>query len=241
MKKLKFIVLLAVTMIFAFSCASNGIKGGGITMSKTTPTIVNYAGASVGADIPGWVLDASNGNYSTVAKSLGLKDRKVFVVSNSGPNKDFLQQWTDLISIETEVAGQIERTVAQAITGSEWAAQVNNETETQKMIDMYAASLKNVTLNGLEKNASYWIQTERPKTGVKKPKAASDYITEYTYFVVYSMNKENFDDQLDVSMRDIDTNTDQSKFLREQVMSRLKEAITGGETVSSAKAASVKE
>lgn len=237
MNKSKLAVLLAVsTLFFTVSCVSTGIKGAGVTMTTNKATIVNYSGASVGADIPGWVIKAADGDFSRVAKDLDLKNKKVFVVQKSGSNKDFLEQWTNLIAIETEVAGQIERTVAQSIQASEWANQINDKTTINKTIDMYAASLKNVTLNGLEQNASYWIETKRLKSGINKAKTASDYFNEYTYFVVYSMDKSQFDAQIEAAMEDIKTNSDQSEMLRKHVTSKLQaNIISGTSTVSTSK------
>ena len=85
--------------------------------------------------------------------------------------------------------------------------------------------MTNLTLNGLMKEADYWIKTRTPKTDVKTPEKASDYDVEYTYYVVFSISKANFDRQVTAAMDDVPDNDDQTKFLKEVLTRKLKESI----------------
>ena len=124
------------------------------------------------------------------------------------------------VRIETEVAGQIERQVAQSIQATMKGTEAD-ETEVQKAIDMYAASLKNVTINGLEKKASFWIQTQTVKPGLKKAKSPEDLIIQYTYYVVYVCDQKMFEKQIKSAMEDIEDNTKYADILRQKTTEAL--------------------
>lgn len=83
----------------------------------------------------------------------------------------------------------------------------------------------NLTLNGLMKEADYWIKTRTPKTDVKTPEKLSDYDIEYTYYVVFSISKTNFERQVSAAMDDVPDNDDQTKFLKEVLTTKLKDSI----------------
>lgn len=75
------------------------------------------------------------------------------------------------------------------------------------------------------KEGDYWIKTRTPKTDVKNPEIAGDYIFEYTYYVVFSINKANFDRQISAAMDDVSDNDDQTKFLKDVLTKKLKDSI----------------
>lgn len=85
--------------------------------------------------------------------------------------------------------------------------------------------MTNLTLNGLMKEADYWIKTRTPKTDVKTPEKLSDYDIEYTYYVVFSISKTNFERQVSAAMDDVPDNDDQTKFLKEVLTTKLKDSI----------------
>ena len=85
--------------------------------------------------------------------------------------------------------------------------------------------MTNVTLNGLAKEAYYWIRTRTPKTDVKKPKADTDYNYEYTYYVVYTMDQDMYEEQIEIAMADADDNDDQTLFLKDVLTDKLKSTI----------------
>ena len=104
-------------------------------------------------------------------------------------------------------------------------ANVNDAATKEKKARIYSASMTNLTLNGLMKEADYWIKTRTPKTDVKTPEKTSDYDIEYTYYVVFSINKANFDRQMKAAMDDVPDNDDQTKFLKEVLTTKLKDSI----------------
>ena len=74
----------------------------------------------------------------------------------------------------------------------------------QKEIEQYTVSLTALTLAGLEKEDEWWIQTRQLKPGLKKSDDEDDYITQYQYMVVYSMDEDLFKKQVNFAMKDIE-------------------------------------
>ena len=85
--------------------------------------------------------------------------------------------------------------------------------------------MTNMTLNGLEKEASYWLKTRVKKPELKKAKKDSDYIYEYTYYVVFGIDQELFDTQLEAAMEGIEDNTDQTQLLKDVLTEKLHETL----------------
>lgn len=222
MKKLMLLSAVLMAAVLLTSCVSTAddIKGTGVKLSVNKPEIINYKGQAFGSDIPGWVVDASDGNWKAVQKALNLNGKKVWVLQNDGQDLDMLKLWTDQVDARAQIASGIEQTVADLITG-EMSASLESGS-TQKTVDEFSSRVTNLTLQGLEKITDYWTQTSTLKPGVKARKAkADDYIIKYTYLVVFAMDEDMFEDQLDAAFADIGSNDDQSELLRQVVTAQL--------------------
>lgn len=227
MKKIK-IALLALMVAAIALPVFAAKKGPNAKMAVNRPQVIDYQGATLGKEIPEWVDVLLEGNNAAVEKKLGLSGVKTFIVEANGPNLDMLKSWTDLVNIETEVAGQIERQVAQTVQATMAGMEDAGEAEVQKAIDMYAVSAKNVTINGLEKKAQFWVETQQIKPGLKKAKNPSDYIVRYTYYVVYCCDAKLFEKQMKAAMDDVEDNTKYADVLRQKTTDALVNQITVG-------------
>lgn len=225
MKKSLFNILsLVLVATVLSSCASKGVEGKGVTLNTNKPQIIDYKGQAFGSDIPGWVLDASDGDTKNVAKALKLNGQKVWILQNDGDDLDMLKLWTDQIDGRAQIASSIEQTVGDLIT-AEMRASNASETEKTKTVDEFSTRMTNLTLQGLDKVADYWTKTRTLKTGVKKAKSDSDYTYKFTYLVVFAMDEKQYAAQIDAALKDIDENDEQSVLLRELVSARLKEKV----------------
>ena len=215
------------TLLVASLFAQAGLKGKDPVMNTGTPEVIDYKGKALGSEIPGWVKAVSDGAVRKVYKSLEIdqSEDKIFVLYNSGSDLDFLKIWTDQIDARAEVVNAIETTIAQTVESELKTSNVNDVATKEKAAKIYSASMTNLTLNGLMKEADYWIKTRTPKTDVKTAEKASDYDIEYTYYVVFSINKANFDRQMKAAMDDVPDNDDQTKFLKEVLTTKLKDSI----------------
>lgn len=224
MKKTLSVVLVAAVSALFFSCASKGMEGTGVTLNANKPEIIDYKGQAFGSDIPGWVLDAADGNTKNVAKALRLDGQKVWILQNDGTDLDMLKLWTDQIDGRSQIASTIEQTVGDLIT-AELNAKQASETEKTKAVDEFSTRMTNITLQGLEKVSDYWTKTRTLKVGVKKAKSDNDYVYKYTYLVVFAMDEDMYQSQIDAAFADVDDNDEQSALLRDIVSAKLKERI----------------
>ena len=101
MNKIKSVIALGafVSAIF-MGCATTTVKGSGIkgntaNVKKNYVTILDYQGASFGSEIPQWVVEIGNGNYSSeYISSLmpGVSGKKIFVTLARGDNLEYTEQ-----------------------------------------------------------------------------------------------------------------------------------------------------
>lgn len=221
----KIFVFLSIFALMATFAGAKSLKGKGPKMNTGKPEIVDYQGLALGSKIPAWVTAIGNGESKKVAKALDIdKNSQVFILYSVGDDLEFLKIWTDQVDARAEVVNSIEQTIAQTIQTELTLKQADEQTK-QKAAKIYSAGLSNLTLNGLIKEASYWILTKSKKPTVKKAKKDSDYNFKYTYYVVFSIDKEYYNKQLESAMKDIDDIDDQTAFLKEVLSKKLKETI----------------
>ncbi len=192
---------------------------------KVKIEIVNRPGMALGTDIPGWVEAVLEGDNKEIAKSLkiDLKEKQIFVFSNQGDDLEFLKTWTDQVDVQRQVAnsfsiavGQSANAVLQGNSGSESAM--------QRSIDQTVKALSALELNGLLKDAQYWIQFKKPKQGVKitkkSPDSAFDYY--YEYYVIFTMDRNIYDSQLEAALNGVEDNASETKLLKEALSENLR-------------------
>ncbi|MBQ8014509.1 MAG: hypothetical protein IJ257_09010 [Treponema sp.] len=231
MKKLHLFLLFGLISACFIGCATtktsgSGIKGKSASVNTGKRVIVDYQGATLGKEVPEWVALLVEGQYSQKVLSLVMPDlehKKVFVTMGRGDNLDFVQTWTDLVDIETEVGGTLERVAGKAVEaemkGRAAASGKQVEpSEMERLVNMYRASLVNVRFSGLERTASYWIETQV----MDGKKVAGDY---FEYYAVWKMDEKLFDKQLKEAMTKIDETSTEAKELKEIVGKKLRESV----------------
>lgn len=224
---MKKIALSLSAIIAAALFASCGSTKNTVQISSQNVKIerVDWQGASTGSMPPAWLEAVTSGDRDAVAKSLNVdsKENKVFVISNSGSNLDFLKAWTDNVDAVSEVSGSMSRVVGQSVR----ANMSGTPEEIQKNVDQAVTVASSVELIGLEKRASYWVKTRRVKTGVKEAKTDDDYEPAvYNYYVVYTMSNDVFQKSLDSAMeRGISENTENASVLKQIITASLAKAL----------------
>ncbi len=211
------------------SVSGSGIKGKAGTVSGNEISIIDYQGASFGSEIPEWVIQVANGNYSSSALKGVMPDvegRKIFVCIGSGDNLEFTKQWADLVDVEVQVGDTMQRVVGKAVSASMTGSnsQTGSEsdpTEVERRLNMYKQAISAVELNGLEKTASYWIE----KTVVNKKQDISKHVFEY--YSVWTMDQKNFDRQVQAAMANVDDNTSEGVALKATLGRKLEELVVG--------------
>lgn len=226
------LIIMAASVMFAVSsCGTtssvtgSGIKGEKPEMASSRAKIVDYQGSAFGTEIPQWVILVSQGEYSDAALSKvmpELKGKKVFVTMADGNNLEFVKQWTDLVDIETQVGDTMQRVVGKVVSASEKAkakesGKQADPTEVEQKLKLYKEAVAAVEINGLEKTASYWVEKQ---TGSQKDGTLKDV---YEYYAVWTMDRDNYDTQLNAAMANVKDNTSESEALKKM----LKDKLTG--------------
>lgn len=226
MKTRKILFGIAVAASILCSCGTtSNLKGETPVMNAGKPEVIDYQGQSLGSPIPAWVVAVGEGNRNKISKSLGLdKDKQVFFLMRKGTDLDVIQLWTDNVDARAEVASSIEQTVAQAVNNELEAKQADEQTK-ERTTRIYTATLTNIALNGLMKEASYWVKTRTLKTGLKKASSDTDYIVGYTYYVVFGIDKNLYDYQLKKAMDDVPENDSETSFLKPLLTKKLEEQL----------------
>ena len=186
MKRIILSALTALTFVgLLASCGSTlKLKGEEPIMNTGRPEVIDYQGLALGSAVPDWVIAIGDGSEKRVRKSLDIPNSKqIFILQNKGNDLDFLKAWTDQVDARAEIASSVEQTIAQTVQSEMEVRQADSQ-EKVKAAKIYSATMTNVTLNGLFKEDYYWIKTRTPKVDVAKPKLATDYNYEYTYYVV---------------------------------------------------------
>ena len=212
------VVLVAAT--FAFAKKPKNKTG--------RPEMIDYKGQALGREIPEWVNAVVDGDKSKVKKELKLDDKAmIFVLTRDGDNLDFLKTWVDQIDARGEVAASLETTIANTVEAELEASQIDNQETVERAAKMYSAQATNITLNGLQKVNDYWTKTRTLKVGLKKAKKDDDYIYKTTYYVVFSMDSEDFKNQLEAAFDDVEDNDEQTAFLRGILAAKCQQSLLG--------------
>lgn len=229
MKKSILILSVVTALVFA-GCGTtktvkgSGIKGNAAKVQKSYVTILDYQGASFGSEIPQWVVEIGNGNYSAEALLPilpGISGKKPFVVVARGDNLEYTRQWADLVDVENQVGDEMQRIVGKAVSAvqkgrAKQVGDTKDATVLEQELNMYKQAVSAVELNGLEKIASYWIQKE-----VKPSKNSKESKVYYEYYAVWGMNKKLYDLQIQSALDGVEDNTDEGKALKETLSLKL--------------------
>lgn len=201
-------VAVSVVVVMGFSgCASTpSVKD----VSPTTE-ILEHKGSVWGTPQPEWVsVVISTPNQKTLKKALGLEDKKIWVLTKNGQELDFLQTWVDQVDARAEIASSIRQTVRDVVR-ADMKGEEGDEME--KSIQRYSDRIASVAVSGLEKETDWWTRNRRLKDGVKKAEGADDYVTQYSYMVVYGMDEKLFSKQIKTALEDADDSFITADFL----------------------------
>ncbi len=193
--------------------------------AKIKIEVVNRPGMAIGTEIPDWVAAVLEGENKRVAKSLkiDLEDSQIFVFSNQGDDLEFLKTWTDQVDVQRQVANSFSMAVGQS-ANAVFQGNTGEGTKAKQAIDQTVKALSAIEINGLNKEAQYWMQFKKPKQGVKitkrSPDSSFDYY--YEYYVVFTMPKDIYDAQLDAALNGIEDNASETALLKQALSQNLR-------------------
>ncbi len=194
--------------------------------TKVKIEIVNRPGFALGTDVPGWVQAVLEGDNKGIQKSLKIdpKEYQIFVFTNQGTDLEFLKTWTDQVDVQRQVANSFSMAVGQSANAVFQGTSNGNETLRQQSIDQVVKALSAMEINGLLKEAQYWIQFKRPKQGVKVTKKSTekDFDYYYEYYVVFTMSRNVYDTQLDAALNGVEDNASETVLLKKALSENLR-------------------
>src|SRR5574344_249239 len=235
--KSNLILLSSMTLVLLLSsCGTTTIKGNDPVMTTNRPEIIDYPGFALGKEIPSWVIAVDEGSNKKVGKALDLdSDKQLFVITNKGVDLDFLKTWTDQVDVRSEVANSLSTAVANAVEAT-MSGTEKTAIEKEKIYKQYSISLTNLELNGLKKEAQYWVKYRvLTEEGKKAKDATNKYISEYTYYVVFSINKDIYSQQLDAAINGVEDNASETEMLKKTLTEKLNQTILPSESVGFSK------
>ncbi len=206
-------LMLSISAILLVSCASTP-KSKAKDISPSVE-IVEHKGTAWGIEQPVWVSQViGTVNQRELRKSLGLTDKKIWVLTRSGDDLEFLQNWVDQVDARSEIAAAINQKIEDTVTAELRGSNSKIENKELERISKRAA---NVNTAGLEKETDWWTKTRQLNVDVKKAKDDSDYKYQYNYLVIYSMNEDLFRKQLNISLENIKNEIPNSEELIKKV------------------------
>lgn len=236
-------VLISTVAVAAVFCAFASAKAKAPKNVANRPELIDWQGATLGKEIPDWVMAVNDGDNAKVGKELKIDESEdmIFVVNGRGTDLDFVKTWVDNIDARREISTSISQVVATTAEAAMSGMQGVDETTKKKMYNDSVNMASAIELSGLSKKASYWIKTRTLPVGMKAKKAKeSDYSIEYTYFVVFTMNKKMYQTQVDHAMNKVESFTSEENYLKKVLAEKISQTILPGNTVrfdaSSAKA-----
>lgn len=222
---MKNIVKGAAAALAVFTLISCGTTRETVKVTTGAYERLDWQGRATGSEIPSWVLAVGDNNKRKVVKELDLDGYMVWSFNASGSDLEFLQDWTDKVELQSNVAQSISASIGRATEASLEAEQNVDETTKKKVIKDVTTVLSNVRVNGLEKIASYWIKS-RAST-VAKPKSDSDYETKYTYYSVWAVKDNIYEKQINAAINDLPGNTAQDPLLMKLITASIEKTILG--------------
>lgn len=189
MKKLIGLLMLLLTLAILAGCTSTPK----VKKMYGEVQVLEHKGSRFGLAQPEWVsIVLDSPNQKTLTKALGI-DKHIWVVTRTGPNLDFLQQWTDQIDARSEIAASIKQGISDYV-----GAKMEGEPEdsVEKTIARYSERAAMITLTGLNKETEYWTKTRSQLEKKAEP------IIEYNYMVIYSLDEKLYQDQIKMVLDD---------------------------------------
>ena len=197
MKKIKILVIATMIMtLFSTSLYAKKPK----TKDTAAPVErIDWQGRSVGRGLPDWLGPVVDGDTHGVAKELKIDEKKykIFVVSQNGKNLQFVKDWAETVGVNA----QVQQTMSSVVSSNISANASGTQDEVKQTIDTAIKLCGLVSLSGLEKKNQYWIQTRKGKTTKAKTDRASDWEEPvYTYYLVYTMSLEDYNNAVAKAM-----------------------------------------
>ncbi|MDR3049832.1 MAG: hypothetical protein LBV16_08385 [Elusimicrobiota bacterium] len=218
LKKFAPSLLSFVFAVILFAGCGAGKVGIASPAAKAAPkverVILDYKGAALGTEVPAWVEAAINDDYQTLESMPRFKDRLAVIAIESGKNLDLLKSWANNFAIQSQLSRQISNKVSAEFGGGQQGDK--NSEESVSFIREVVATLSEAKISGLSKEMDYWLKI-RTIDNSKKTETE-----QYTYYVVYSINKADLQRQIDIALGKIAAKNQEQQEIKTEVIDAVK-------------------
>ena len=215
MKSVIKFVLSAFVLVFLFSsCQST--SNAAVTVSKRVEReMIDWKGASIGSEIPSWVVDAVDQNYKAISQLPQFENKLIFFAEDQGKNLDMLKSWVNNFNVQGAFSKSVSNFVISKF-GGEQAGSKNDETS-ESFLKEITSTYSKTEINGLSKELDYCVKTRY----IDHDKKTSEDI--YQYFVVYAIDKNELKLQLDRALGLVEAKEESQKKLKVEVSAAIDE------------------
>lgn len=200
-----FIVLAGSALLFSSCTTTSGAQAAPMA---PRPKVVDWQGAAYGTEIPEWARIILQGDeVDKIQKMSEFSKKYVKFASARGQDVDLLKAWA-----AADAADTISRSITQNVTSELGTAIKGNKDDaaTVKIAEQAIGIFASNKISGFEKSREFWVKMQQPSGK-----------TEFEYVVLYAIDKDNFQDQIDAALGKISAKNEQEK----EALSRINELV----------------
>jgi hypothetical protein len=172
---------------------------------------VDYRGASLGGQIPEWVLWAAEGDPNNLIAGLArVQDKKTILVQNSGQDLDLLQAWVNLQALAD--ASTMIKTNVSVEAGNELEGNKNTPGN-RSAVDQFITMFSETEITGLGRELDFWV----------KERSVSTAEENYIYYVVFGITEENFNHLVETALGKVQTETEEEQEMLDGIKDRMRQ------------------
>lgn len=205
MKRMKIaFAVTAVLVLLTMSCTTTSE-----TVAVAVPQAIDWQGAEFGDPIPDWVRAVANRDYELLSNLPEMNGKVAMAFSGEGQDRDLLEIWVDTNDASAQMVRQIQQTVTNT-AGTLASGNKDNSESARKMAESVTGIWSQASISGFAKMRDFWTQVQ-----------LADGSTEYRYYTLYGIDKENLEYQIDTVMGKIKAETE----AEEEVLIKIEDAI----------------
>lgn len=205
MKRMKItFAVTAVLVLLTMSCTTTSE-----TVAVAVPQAIDWQGAEFGDPIPDWVRAVANRDYELLSNLPEMSGKVPMAFSGEGQDRDLLEIWVDTNDASAQMVRQIQQTVTNT-AGTLASGNKDNSESARKMAESVTGIWSQASISGFAKMRDFWTQVQ-----------LADGSTEYRYYTLYGIDKENLEYQIDTVMGKIKAETE----AEEEVLIKIEDAI----------------
>lgn len=178
--------------------------------------MIDWKGASVGAEVPAWVYDAVEEDYGALSSMPQLSKKKIICAESQGRNLDLLKSWVNNFDVQGSFSRSLSNFVIAQFGGEQSGAK--GSAVKKEFLDEIVSSFSRTEITGLSKELDFWVKTR------EVDKDADSFSDTYEYFVVYAISQPDFEYQLNKVLGLVKAQNEAEEEIKSRVFEKMNEA-----------------